>query len=156
MTFAATVRSISPSLKIMINFCYLHCRPEGSSTGFTHLSFPLHCFSNGDEIERIASWVRLATAPLSRGGGGRENVFARNKTAASIWRSGSSHAACRRVAPVNSKIIFRCLFPPLPDSAGVIGVLIRWALTSHNTGLIQLQICAALLNIGLFYSLQEP
>ena len=41
VTFAVTVKSVSPSLEIMINFWYLHCRPGGSSTGFTHLSFPL-------------------------------------------------------------------------------------------------------------------
>lgn len=29
VTFAATVRSVSPSLEMMINFCYLHCRPGG-------------------------------------------------------------------------------------------------------------------------------
>lgn len=74
VTFAATVRSVSPHSEMMINFCYLHCRPEGSSTGFTHLSFPLHCFSNGDEIEGIASWVCLATAPLSRGGAARKCI----------------------------------------------------------------------------------
>lgn len=74
VTFAATVRSVSPSLEMMINFCYLHCRPGGSSTGFTHLSFPLHCFSNGDEIERIAPWVCLSTTPLSVEGAARKCI----------------------------------------------------------------------------------
>lgn len=57
VTFVTAARRISPSLEKMINFCYLHYCPEGSSIGLTHLSFPLHCFSNGNEIECTASWV---------------------------------------------------------------------------------------------------
>lgn len=91
MTFVVTVRRVSPSLEKMINFCYLHYCPEGSSIGLTHLSFPLHCFSNGNGIEGTASWVHLAETLLSRGGAGekKKTVFAHNKTAVSTWRCGS-------------------------------------------------------------------
>lgn len=93
MTFVVTVRRVPPSLEKMINFCYLHYCPEGSSIGLTHLSFPLHCFSNGNEIECTASWVRLAETLLSsEGAGGEEKnpVFSHNKTAVSTWRCSSA------------------------------------------------------------------
>lgn len=60
-------------LEKMINFFYLHYCPEGSSIGLTHLSIPLHCFSNGNEIECTASWVCLAKTLLSREGTGKKN-----------------------------------------------------------------------------------
>jgi len=66
VTFVVTVRLVSPSLEKMINFCYLHYCPEGFSVGLTHLSFPLRCFSNENEIECAASWVCLAKTLLSR------------------------------------------------------------------------------------------
>lgn len=75
VTFVVTVRRVSPSLEKMINFSYLHYCPEGSSIGLTHLSFPLHCFSNGNEIECAASWVLLTETLLSREGAGEKNCF---------------------------------------------------------------------------------
>lgn len=57
----------------LISVIYI-AAPGGSSTGFTHLSFPLHCFSNGDEIECIAPWVCLPATLLCIEGTARKCI----------------------------------------------------------------------------------
>lgn len=90
VTFVVTARRNSPSSEKMINFCYLHCCPEGFSVGLTHLSFPLCCSSNGNEIECAASWVCLSRTFffffLSREDIRKKNYLLIMKTALSIWR----------------------------------------------------------------------
>lgn len=103
-------KACSPFLEKMINFCYLHYCPEGFSVGLTHLSFPLRCFSNGNEIECAASWVRLAKTLLSREdankkkeGERKKQLFAHNKTSVST-RFCSTHKHCSLLALVNNSL----------------------------------------------------
>lgn len=111
MTFVVTVRRVSPSLEKMINFCYLHYCPEGSSIGLTHLSFPLHCFSNGNGIEGTASWVCLAETLLSRGGAGEKKKKLYLLIIKQPYQHGTAAATRCKVflALVNSKIILRAM-----------------------------------------------
>lgn len=129
VTFVAAARRISPSLEKMINFCYLHYCPEGSSIGLTHLSFPLHCFSNGNEIECTASWVSPRRDSFKEE---KEKKRERKKVYLLIIKQPCQHgtaavAQCSLLALVNSEIILRATLPPLPNCSCLIRALIGWA-----------------------------
>lgn len=125
MTFVVTVRRVSPSLEKMINFCYLHYCPEGSSIGPTHLSFPLHCFSNGNEIECTASWVRLAKTLLSREGAGKMYLLIIKQPCMALQQSHSAKSFGSS-KQLNNLEGYEDMLSPFPQCSCLIRALIAW------------------------------